>query len=56
MTEHGHIKIDHYHNTTVPGVFACGDSTSMMRAVASAVSTGNMTGAIVNKELVEAQF
>ncbi|WP_449388314.1 NAD(P)/FAD-dependent oxidoreductase [Chryseobacterium lineare] len=56
LTEHGFIKIDHFHKTNVEGVFACGDNTTMMRAVASAVAQGNFTGAIVNKELSEEGF
>lgn len=56
LTEHGFIKIDHFHKTNVNGVFACGDNTTMMRAVASAVAQGNFTGAIVNKELSEEGF
>ncbi|WP_419870086.1 NAD(P)/FAD-dependent oxidoreductase [Chryseobacterium sp. CT-SW4] len=56
LTEHGHIKIDGMHSTTIPGVFACGDNTTMMRSVANAVAQGNFTGAIVNKELVEEKF
>ncbi len=56
LTEHGYIKIDHFHKTNVEGVFACGDNTTMMRAVANAVAQGNLTGAIVNKELAEESF
>ncbi|KAA0130357.1 NAD(P)/FAD-dependent oxidoreductase [Chryseobacterium sp. SN22] len=56
LTEHGHIKIDHFHKTNVEGVFACGDNTTMMRAVANAVAQGNLTGAIVNKELADESF
>lgn len=53
LTEHGFIKIDHFHKTSTDGVFACGDNTTMMRSVANAVAQGNFTGAIVNKELSE---
>lgn len=56
LTEHGFIKIDHFHKTSTEGVFACGDNTTMMRAVANAVAQGNFTGAIVNKELSEEGF
>jgi thioredoxin reductase len=38
------------------GVFACGDNSSTMRSVANAVSSGNMTGAAVNKALTEEEF
>jgi thioredoxin reductase len=56
LTEHGYIKTDHFHKTNVEGVFACGDNTTMMRAVAHAVAQGNVTGAMVNKELAEEGF
>lgn len=56
LTEHGFIKIDHFHKTSTDGVFACGDNTTLMRSVANAVAQGNFTGAIVNKELSDEGF
>lgn len=56
LTENGYIKIDDFQKTTVEGIFACGDNSTMMRSVANAVYTGNFTGAIVNKELTEEEF
>ena len=56
LTESGHIKIDEFQKTTVEGVFACGDNSSMMRSVASAVYAGNLAGAVVNRELTEEVF
>ena len=56
LTEQGHIKTDPFQKTTVNGVFACGDNSSMMRSIATAVYTGNMAGAMVNKELSDEQF
>lgn len=56
LTEHGFIKIDHFHKTSTDGVFACGDNTTLMRSVANAVAQGNFTGAIVNKELSDEVF
>lgn len=56
LTEHGFIKIDHFHKTSTEGVFACGDNTTMMRSVANAVAQGNFTGAMVNKELSDEGF
>ena len=55
LTENGHIKIDESQKTTVDGVFACGDNSTMMRSVASAVYAGNLAGAVVNRELTEEQ-
>ncbi|MFD1768865.1 NAD(P)/FAD-dependent oxidoreductase [Sphingobacterium suaedae] len=55
-TEQGHIKIDAFQKTNVPGVFACGDNSSGMRSVANAVAAGNLAGAAANMELVQDNF
>lgn len=52
FTEFGHIKTDQFQKTNIPGVFVCGDDSSMMRSVSNAVMTGNVAGAMVNMELV----
>jgi thioredoxin reductase len=56
LTAHGHIKVDEFQRTALPGLFACGDNSAMMRSVANAVYSGNLTGAMVNKELTDEQF
>lgn len=56
LTEQGYIKTDAMQKTTVEGVFACGDNTNPMRSVANAVYSGNMTGAVVNRELADEAF
>ncbi len=56
LTEHGYIKVDNFQKTTVEDIFACRDNSAMMRAIANAVYSGNLTGAIVNAELVNQQF
>lgn len=56
LTEDGYIKINASQETTVKGVYACGDNTTRMRTVANAVATGTTTGIMVNKELVEEKF
>ena len=56
LTELGYIKVSPFQETNITGVFACGDNTSMMRSVANAVYTGNLTGAVVNGRLVEEKF
>lgn len=56
LTEMGHIKTDPFQKTNIAGVFACGDNTSMMRAISYAVATGGIAGSMVNKELVDEMF
>lgn len=56
LTETGHIKIDASQQTTVEGVYACGDNSSALRTVANAVYSGNLTGSMVNRKLTEERF
>ena len=56
FTEMGHIKTDQFQKTNVPGLFVCGDNSSMMRSVSNAVMTGNVAGAMVNMESVSDYF
>src|SRR5690606_19152198 len=48
----GHIKVDATQRTTVPGVYAAGDNSTMLRSVSAAVAAGTMAGAFVNHELI----
>ncbi|RXG11223.1 thioredoxin reductase [Leeuwenhoekiella aestuarii] len=56
LTESGHIEVDHFQKTSVPGIYACGDNTSRMRSVAYAVAAGNVAGAMINHELTLEDF
>jgi len=56
MLPSGYIQVDEMQRTSVKGVYAVGDSTSMMRSVSVAVATGTKAGAMINKELIEAEF
>ena len=56
LNEQGYIAVDLLGRTSVPGVYAAGDNTAMMRAVSLAVAGGGMAGAGINKELVEESF
>ncbi|UYQ95303.1 NAD(P)/FAD-dependent oxidoreductase [Chitinophaga horti] len=53
LDEHGFIVVDFFSKTNVPGVYAAGDNTTMMRSVAAAVAGGTKAGAMINKELVD---
>ncbi|MBQ4822282.1 NAD(P)/FAD-dependent oxidoreductase [Aquimarina sp. MMG016] len=56
LTEQGYIEVDAFQKTNIYGVYACGDNTTFIRSVANAVYAGNISGAMVNKELVEEKF
>lgn len=52
LTEQGHIRVDGFQRTSVPGVFAAGDNASPIRAIAPAVASGMMAGVAINMELI----
>jgi thioredoxin reductase len=56
LTEQGYIKVSAMQETNIEGVFACGDNANMMRSVANAVYSGNLTGAVVNGKLTVEKF
>ena len=56
LTESGLLKVDGFQRTNVSGVYACGDNSNLVRAVALAVSSGSFAGASLNKDLIEADF
>lgn len=56
LTEHGLLKVDVFQKTTVPGIYAAGDNSNLARSVALSVSAGSMTGAMINRSLIEEGF
>lgn len=56
LTEEGYIKIDHFQETTIKGVYAIGDNAAKMRTVANAVATGTTAGITVSKKLILETF
>jgi thioredoxin reductase len=56
LTEQNYLKIDPFQKTTEHGIFACGDNTTMMRAVSYAIATGGIAGGMTNRELIEEEF
>lgn len=56
LTEQGYIEIDMFQRTTIPGVYACGDNTTLFRSVSNAVAAGSMSGAVLNKDLIDESF
>ncbi len=56
LTEDGLLQVDAFQKTSIEGVYACGDSTILMRSVGNAVASGASAGAILNKELIAMDF
>ncbi|MNV11216.1 NADH dehydrogenase [compost metagenome] len=52
----GHIQVDVFQKTSIPGVFACGDNTTQMRSVSNVVAAGTFAGTMTNKELIDESF
>ncbi|WP_379086911.1 NAD(P)/FAD-dependent oxidoreductase [Pedobacter sp. UC225_65] len=55
-TQDGYIAVSNLQQTSVYGVYAIGDSTTMMRSVSNAVATGAIAGATLNRELINEEF
>lgn len=56
ITEKGCISVDLFQKTTVSGVFACGDNSTLGRSIAVAVHGGSIAGIFANKEIIENEF
>jgi thioredoxin reductase len=56
LTEHGFIKIDEIQATSVNGVFAAGDNTTMLRSLSIAIAAGNRAGAMINHQMINEDF
>jgi thioredoxin reductase len=56
FTSEGYIQVDQAQQTSVEGVFACGDNVTRMRTVANAVATGTAAGISVSKGMILEEF
>ena len=56
LTDDGYIKVDPFQQTTVNGVFACGDNVSKMRTLSNAVAMGTTAGITINKKMILEEF
>ncbi|WP_338870212.1 NAD(P)/FAD-dependent oxidoreductase [Spirosoma sp. SC4-14] len=54
--ELGFVQVDDFGRTSIPGVFAAGDTHTMMRQVVVAAANGLRTAAMINKELIDEYF
>ncbi len=53
FTDSGHIEVNEFQQTNVPGIYAIGDCTTLFRSVANAVAQGNIGAAMLNHELIK---
>ena len=56
FTSEGYIKVDENQNTTVKGIFACGDNSTPIRKLTNALAKGTIVGMTVTKELIFENF
>lgn len=56
FTDAGFIKVDEMQATSVNGIFAAGDNTTMFRSLTIAIAQGNKAGAMINHQLVSEDF
>jgi thioredoxin reductase len=52
LTEGGYIQVDELKKTSIAGIYAAGDNSTMMRSVATAIAAGTMAGAMLTHELI----
>lgn len=55
LNEQGLLQVDGFQMTNVPGIYACGDN-STMRSLPLAVASGSKAGVVTNKDLIEEVF
>ena len=56
LNDNGYVMVDEMQRTNVAGVYAAGDCTTPMRAVAAAVASGTMAGAAINNDMALQTF
>jgi thioredoxin reductase len=56
LTSDGFIEVGSFQETTVQGVYACGDNTTKMRTVANAVAMGTTAGISASKKMILEEF
>ncbi|RZK41521.1 MAG: NAD(P)/FAD-dependent oxidoreductase [Pedobacter sp.] len=56
LSEQGFVEVDNFKQTSIFGIYAAGDCTTMMRTVSQAVASGTLAGVSVSKQLMEEEF
>jgi thioredoxin reductase len=55
-TDEGYILTDPFQETSVSGIYACGDNSTRMRTVANAVAMGTTAGISLSKKMILEEF
>jgi len=56
LNDEGYIKVNPFQETSVDGVYACGDATTRLRSVANSVAMGTAAGMMASKKMILEQF
>ena len=56
LTEFNTIKVDEQQQTTVNGVYAAGDCTTLMRSLSVITAQGTLAGVMMNREMISEDF
>ena len=56
LNDEGYIKVNPSQETSVDGVYACGDNVTRMRSVANSVAMGTAAGMMASKKMILEQF
>ncbi|TCC96888.1 NAD(P)/FAD-dependent oxidoreductase [Pedobacter frigidisoli] len=56
LTELKTIKVDEWQQTTVKGVYAAGDCTTLFRSLSIIIAAGTMAAVMMNKEMISEDF
>ena len=56
LNEEGYIKVNHFQETSIDGIYACGDNVTRLRSVANSVAMGTAAGMMASKKMILEQF
>lgn len=56
LTENGLIDVNEMQETTIEGIYAAGDNTTLMRSLSNAIAAGGKAGAMINHKIVKENF
>lgn len=56
LTDEGYVRTDTFQQTSIKGIYACGDNTTRTRTIAHAVAMGTATGMAISKQMIMESF